>query len=113
MLRRGAVMVYDCFQAYGPGIRIMIVSACECDTDAGRTIYAFIIINTGAKALSSFAPSLWNNPTFHYLSVQQPRLPPSEDVSKHSFSTWPSCSPPPPFPTRRHRCAQRPVDVTE
>ena len=43
--------------------------------------------------------------TFHYLSVQPPRLPPSEDVSKHTFSTWP-------YP-RRHRCALLPVDVTE
>ena len=42
--------------------------------------------------------------TFLYLSVQPPRLPPSEDVSKHTFSTWP-------FP-RRHRCALLPVDVT-
>ena len=43
--------------------------------------------NTGARAFSSCGPSLWT--TFHYLSVQPPRLPPSEDVSKHTFSTWP------------------------
>ena len=45
------------------------------------------------------APSLWNN---FPLSVRSATL---EDVSKHTFSTWP-------FP-RRHRCARWPVDVTE
>ena len=53
---------------------------------------------------SAHVPLLFGT-TFHYLSVQPPRLPPSEDVSKHTFSTWPS--------PRRHRCAQLPVDVTE
>ena len=44
--------------------------------------------------------------TFHYLSVQPPRLPLfSEDLSKHTFSTWPS--------PRRHQCALPPVDVTK
>ena len=41
----------------------------------------------------------------HYLCVQPPGLPPSEDVSKHTFWTRPFL--------RRHRCAQLPVDVTE
>ena len=57
------------------------------------------------RAFSS-APLLFGT-TFHYLSVQPARLPPSEDVWKQTFSTWP-----PPLP-RRHRCAQQPVDVTE
>ena len=56
--------------------------------------------NTGARAFSSCASLLFGT-TFHYLSVQ----PPSEDISKHTFSIWP-------FPCR-HQCAQRPVDVTE
>ena len=47
--------------------------------------------NTGARAFSSCAPSLWDN------------LPLS--VSKHTFSPWPS--------PRRHRCALLSVDVTE
>ena len=59
--------------------------------------------NTGARP-SAHVPLLFGT-TFHYLSVQPPRLPPSEDVSKHTFSTWPSPC--------RHRCAQWPVDVTE
>ena len=46
--------------------------------------------------------SLLFGTTFHYLSVQPPRLPPSEDVSKHTFSTWPFRG--------RHRCALLPVD---
>ena len=41
--------------------------------------------------------------TFHYLSIQPPLCPPSEEVSKHTFLTW--------LPPCRHRCAQRPVDV--
>ena len=73
------------------------------------------------RSLIAFCPSLGSRPTleqgpsahvpllfettFHYLSVQPPRLPPSEDVSKHTFSTWP-------FP-RRHRCSLLPVDVTK
>ena len=59
--------------------------------------------NTGARACSSC--TLLFGTTFHYLSDQPRRLPPSEDVSKHTFLTWPS--------PHRHRCAQRPVDVTE
>ena len=39
------------------------------------------------------------------MSVQPPRLPPLEDISKHTFSTWPSPC--------RHRCTQRPVEVME
>ena len=42
--------------------------------------------NTGTRqGPSALAPLLFGT-TFHYLSVQ----PPSEDVSKHTFSTWPS-----------------------
>ena len=59
---------------------------------------------TLAQGPSAHVPLLFGT-TFHYLSIQPPRLPPSEDVSKHTFSTWP-------FP-RRHRCALLPVDVTE
>ena len=59
--------------------------------------------NTGARAFSSCA--FLFGTTFHYLSVQPPRLPPSEDVSKHTFLTWPS--------PRRRWCAQRLVVVTE
>ena len=59
---------------------------------------------TLAQGPSAHVPLLFGT-TFHYLGVQPPRLPPSEDVSKHTFSTWPS--------PRRHRCAQLPVDVTE
>ena len=57
--------------------------------------------NTGARAFGSCAPSLGT--TFHCLSIQPPQLLPSEDVSKHTSSTWPS--------PRRHRYEQRPVDV--
>ena len=53
---------------------------------------------------SAHVPLLFGT-TFHYLSVQPPRLPPSEDVSKHTFSTWPSL--------HSHRCALLPVDVME
>ena len=60
--------------------------------------------STLAQGPSAHVPLLFGT-TFHYLSVQPPRLPPSEDVSKHTFSTWS-------FP-RRHRCAPLPVDVTE
>ena len=59
---------------------------------------------TLAQGPSALAPLLFGT-TFHYLSVQPPRLPPSEDVSKYTFLTWPS--------PHRHRCAQLPVDVTE
>ena len=48
--------------------------------------------NTGAKAFSSCALLLFRT-TFHYMPIQPPRLPPSEDISKHTISTWPS--PPP------------------
>ena len=41
-----------------------------------------------AQGPSAHVPLLFGT-TFHYLSVQPPRLPPSEDVSKHTFSTWP------------------------
>ena len=44
--------------------------------------------NTGARA-SALAPLLFGT-TFHSLCIQPPRLPPLEDVSKHTFSTWPS-----------------------
>ena len=44
---------------------------------------------TLAQGPSALAPLLFGT-TFHYLSIQPPRLPPSEDVSKHTFSTWPS-----------------------
>ena len=37
-------MVYDYFQAYGPGIIIIIFSACEFYTDAWRIINAIISI---------------------------------------------------------------------
>ena len=60
--------------------------------------------NTSARAFSSFAPLLFGT-SFHYLYILPPRLPPSEDVSIHTFSTWP--------PPRRHRCAQLSVDVTK
>ena len=59
---------------------------------------------TLAQGPSAHVPLLFGT-TFHYLSVQPPRLPSSEDVSKHTFSTWPS--------PRRHRCTLLPVDVTE
>ena len=59
---------------------------------------------TLAQGPSAHVPLLFGT-NFRYLSIQPPRLPPSEDVSKHTFSTWPS--------PRRHRCAQLPVDVTE
>ena len=59
---------------------------------------------TLAQEPSAHVPLLFGT-TIHYLSVQPPRLPPSEDVSKHTFSTWP-------FPCR-HRCTLLPVDVTE
>ena len=45
--------------------------------------------NTGARAFSSCAPSLWNNLPLSVRS-KKTRLPPSVDVSKHTFSTWPS-----------------------
>ena len=35
MLRRGAVMVYDCFQAYGPGVIIIIHGAAPASTFCG------------------------------------------------------------------------------
>ena len=44
---------------------------------------------TLAQGPSAHVPLLFGT-TFHYLSVQPPRLPPSEDVSKHTFSTWSS-----------------------
>ena len=47
---------------------------------------------TLAQGPSALAPLLFGT-TFHHLSVQPPRLPPSEDVSKHTFSTWPPPSP--------------------
>ena len=59
---------------------------------------------TLAQGPSAHLPLLFGT-TFHYLSVQPPRLPPSEDVSNHTFSTWP-------FPCR-HGCALLPFDVTE
>ena len=59
---------------------------------------------TLAQGSSAHVP-LFFGKILHYLFIQPPRLPPSEDVSKHTFSTWP-------FP-RRHRCALLPVDVTE
>ena len=43
---------------------------------------------------SALVPLLFGT-TFHYLSVQPPRMTPSEDVSKHTFTAWPS----PPTPT--------------
>ena len=43
-------------------------------------------INTSAS--SAHVPLLFGT-TFHYLFAQPPRLPPSEDVSKHTLSTWP------------------------
>ena len=50
-----------------------------------------------AQGPSAHVPLLFGT-TFHYLYVQPPRLQPSENVSKHTFLTWP-------FP-RRHRWAQ-------
>ena len=41
-----------------------------------------------AQGHSALAPLL-SGTTFRCLSVQPPRLPVSEDVSKHTFSTWP------------------------
>ena len=64
-------------------------------------LYILLIANEGTSA---HVPLPFAT-TFHYLSVQPPRLPSSEDVSKHTFSTWP--------PPRRHRGALLPVDVTE
>ena len=40
---------------------------------------------------SALVPLLFGT-TFHYLSDQPPRLPPSGDISKHTFRTWPSPS---------------------
>ena len=60
--------------------------------------------NTGTQGPSAHVPLLFGT-TFHYLSVQSPRLPPSEGISKNTFLTWPSPC--------RHRCTQWPVDVTE
>ena len=58
--------------------------------------------NTGARAFSSCAPSLWNNlPLSVHSATFRRRL------KTYLFDL---ASPPPP---RRHRCAQRPVDVTE
>ena len=75
--------------------------SCSLRSNRGITLSVpRIRTNAGARAFSSL---FWA--TFHYLSVWPPRLPPSENVSKHTFSTWP-------FP-HRHRCAQWPVDVTE
>ena len=48
-----------------------------------------------AQGPSGLAPLLFGT-TFHYLSVHPPQLPPSEDISKRTFSTWPT--PPPPLP---------------
>ena len=59
---------------------------------------------TLAQGPSTHVPLLFGT-TFHYLSVQPPRLPPSEDVSKHTFLAWP-------FP-HRHQFALLHVDVTE
>ena len=59
---------------------------------------------TLARGPSAHVPLLFGT-TFHHLSVQPPQLPPSEDVSKHTFLAWPC--------PRRHRCALLPVDVTE
>ena len=59
---------------------------------------------TLAQGPSALAPLLFGT-TFHYLCIQPPQLPPSDDVSKHTFQLGL-------FP-RRHRCAQWPVDVTE
>ena len=50
---------------------------------------------TLAQGPSALTPLLCGT-TFHYLFIQPPRLPPSEDVSKHTFSTW---LPPPPVDT--------------
>ena len=57
---------------------------------------------TLAQGSSALTPLLFGT-TLHYLCVQPPWLPPSEEVSKHDLA----------FSPRRHRCAQRPVDVTE
>ena len=59
---------------------------------------------TLSQGPSAHVPLLFGT-TFHYLPVQPPRLPLSENVSKHTFSTWPSPC--------RHRCVQLPVDVME
>ena len=62
-----------------------------------------IKINTGARGFSSCSPSLWNNLPLSLRSATS--VATLEDVSKHTFSTWPS--------PRRHQCALLPVDVTE
>ena len=41
-----------------------------------------------AQGPSAHVPLLFGT-TLRYLSFQPPRLPPSEDASKHTFSTWP------------------------
>ena len=50
---------------------------------------------TQVQGPSALAPLLFGT-AFHYLCVQPPRLPPSEDVTKHTFLTWP---PPPSIDT--------------
>ena len=47
---------------------------------------------TLAQGPSGLTPLLFGT-TFHYISVQPPQLPPSEDVSKHTISTWPPRTP--------------------
>ena len=59
---------------------------------------------TLAQGPSAHVPLLFGT-TFHYLSVQPPRLPPSEDISKHTF--WLG------LPLRRHQCALLPIDITK
>ena len=47
MLRSGAVMVYDCFQDYGPGIILIIIINCEAPVSTfcgAGAILMFIII---------------------------------------------------------------------
>ena len=48
---------------------------------------------TLAQGPSALAPLLFGT-TFHYLSIQPPWLPPSEDIWKHTFDL---ASPPPPI----------------
>ena len=59
--------------------------------------------NTGARAFSSCAPSLWNNLPLSVRSATS--VATFRRRLKTYLSTWSS--------PRRHRCAQRPVDVTE
>ena len=58
-------------------------------SNRGITLSILGLRPTLAQGPSAHVPLL-SGTAFHYLCVQPPRLAPSEDVSKHTFSTWPS-----------------------